>query len=204
MVNGGGTPAAERRQRGLGVVWVAALVVVIGAGAAVLAAFSRGIQGSEVGPDADEMANDPVLHIEVADAVPGEIYASTGREGGIAPGLANGTSRADRQWRLESADWQNVLLEAVEDVDANGVTWWALSCSQDHVPFRGSKDVVVGGEGVTATVEVAARDIDGTEPGLQVTLYSSGSDSQPPIVPDERVDVDCAPWAAAAFASLRA
>jgi len=204
MVNGGGTPAGERRQRGLGVVWVAVLVVVVSGGAAVLAAFSRGIQGSEVGPDADEMAQDPVLHIEVGDAVPGEIYASTGREGGIAAGLANGTSRADRQWRLESADWQNVLLEAVEDVGASGVTWWALSCSRSHVTFRGLKDVTVGHEVVTATIEVAARDIDGTEPGLQVGLYSSGSDSQPPSVPDERVDVDCAPWAAAAFASLRA
>lgn len=203
MVNGGGTPAGGRRQRGLGLGWVAVLVVVVvGGGAAVLAALSRGIHGSEVGPDAHEMSNDPVLHIEVGDAVPGEIYASTGREGGIAAGLANGMSRADRQWTLESADWQNVLLEAVEDVDAYGVTWWALSCSQSHVTFRGLTDVVVGGEVMTATVEVAARDIDGTEPGLQVSLYSSGGDSQPPSVPDERVDVDCGPWAAAAFASL--
>lgn len=45
-----------------------------------LVAFYFGAQGHDVGPDADDMAKDPVLHIDVRDATPGEVHASTGRE----------------------------------------------------------------------------------------------------------------------------
>jgi len=110
MANSTRTPAEERAASVAAEVVLAALVIVPIVGVAWLVAFYFGAQGDEVGPDADEMAKDPVLHIEIDPASPGEIRADTGEEGGIAPGLTNSISTARRDWALNTADWEGALF----------------------------------------------------------------------------------------------
>jgi hypothetical protein len=98
MPNSRRTPAEERAASVAAAVVLAALVIVPIVGLVGLVAFYFGAQGHEVGPDADQMAKDPVLHIEIDHASPGEISGDTGEEGGIAPALANSISTARRDW----------------------------------------------------------------------------------------------------------
>jgi hypothetical protein len=127
----------RRRERAAMAVVLVGLMLVPLAAAAWVTAFYFGAQGHVVGPDADEMAQDPVLHIDVANGSPGEIRTRTDEEGGLAPALGNSFSWAGRVWALKTADWQGTLVAAVEDVDDHQVSWWDLHCDHDSVVFRG-------------------------------------------------------------------
>ena len=207
MASDGRTPAEDRMASVLAAVVLAGLVLLPIAGVALFVAFYFGAQGREVGPDADEMAEDPVLHVEIADASPGGVHTDTGEEGGLAPALANSISSARRDWALDTADWQVALLAAVGDVDHQEVTWWSLSCSAFGVVFRGRTEVVAGSEALFATVEVGVYELDGDEPFLRITLSSDGIDRPgpgAPQLPEPRVDDGCPPAVSEAFASLQA
>lgn len=99
-----------------------------------------------------------------------------------------------------------MLLAAVEDAEAHGVTWSALSCSPSHVTVRGVKDVAVKGDTVMGTVEVTADRSDSDEPRLHVSPSSDGLDRPGPGAPiseEASIDDQCPPWAATAFTSLQ-
>jgi hypothetical protein len=206
MPNSRRTPAEERAASVAAAVVLAALVIVLIVGVAWLVAFYFGAQGDEVGPDADEMAKDPVLHIEIDHASPGEIRADTGEEGGIAPGLTNSISTARRDWALNTADWEGALLDAVEDVDQHDVTWWSLSCSPFAVVFTGRTDVIVAGERLFAMVDVGLYELDSHEPFLRIGLSSDGIDRPgpgAPRLPEPTMGDECPTAVSEAFASLQ-
>jgi hypothetical protein len=206
MANSTRTPAEERAASVAAAVVLAALVIVLIVGVAWLVAFYFGAQGDEVGPDADEMAKDPVLHIEIDPASPGEIRADTGEEGGIAPGLTNSISTARRDWALNTADWEGALLDAVEEVDQHDVTWWSLSCSPFAIVFTGRTDVVVGDEALFAMVDVGLYELDSDEPFLRIGLSSDGIDrpgSGAPRLPEPTMGDECSTAVSEAFASLQ-
>jgi hypothetical protein len=162
-----------------------------------------------VGPDADEMAEDPVLHIEIERAIPGGIYTRTGFEGGPMPAMANGTSEASRDWTLLPDQWQATLLATVRQVDDDeDVTWSRLFCSTTGVTFDGEKDVAVGDDVLRSHVRVAAHRIDDGRddlPMLSITLTSDGE----PITAirgaaDPDRSGDCPPAIAETFTTLTA
>jgi hypothetical protein len=183
---------------------IALIVIVVGI-VGWFALFMWGIRMRDVGPDADEMAKDPVLHIEVEDAIADEIYADTGSEGGVMPAMANRTSEAFRHWTLETTDWQATLLAAVAKVNEEDVTWQSLWCSSGHVRFVGIKDVVVGDDLVSASVSVSLRGIDGTDPlQLAIRLDSDGeSDAHPLAPPDPAVTGECPTAVVETFTSVQ-
>lgn len=200
------TPAEERAASVVAAVVLAAMVIVPIVGLVWLVALNFGAQGHEVGPDADQMAKDPVLHIEIDHASPGEITGHTGEEGGIAPGLTNSISTARRDWALNTADWQGPLLAAVEDVDHYDVTWWSLSCSPFAVAFTGRTDVGVGDDALLAMVDVGLYELDSHEPFLRIGLSSDGIDRPgpgAPRLPEPTMGDDCPTAVSEAFASLQ-
>lgn len=161
------------------------------------------LQGRDVGPDADEMAEDPLLHVELPGATAEEISAHTGQEGGIMPAMANPTSTVFRTWtsesseRSESSDGPALLADAVAAADDHGVTWRSLDCYSHSVVVRGVKHVAVHDELVPATVSVSLRDIGGAGSPLRLTIRfdaGEGTVTQGPsasvIVPPEDCPVE--------------
>lgn len=180
------------------------IVIVVGI-VGLFAVFMWGIRMRDVGPDADEMAKDPVLHIEVEDAIADEIYADTGSEGGVMPAMADRTSEAFRHWTLETTDWQVTLLAAVAKVNAADVTWQSLWCSSGHIRFVGIKDVAVGDDLVSASVSVTIDGIDGSDP-LQLAIWldsDGGSEAHPPAPPDPAVTGECPTAVLETFTSVQ-
>ena len=82
--------------RSASVAGLVVLVVGIVAGGLWLvgAGFQMVLGMHEVGPDADEMAKDPLLHLHLDDATPGDIVTHTGSEGGVMPAMADRTSES--------------------------------------------------------------------------------------------------------------
>lgn len=198
-----GRPASARHRTGvlIGAVLLAGSIAVL-AGASAFSYYI--IEGREVGPDAGQMAKDPVLHVEIDGASPEEISTDNAREGGIMPTPANRTSTASRNWTLADADWHGPLQAAVGEVDEHGITWSGLSCSSSSVTFRGVKQVATAGEVVRATVGVAVHHTDGHDPYLRIVLRSKGTDSRSPGPPQLRVDDECPPEVSETFTSLQA
>jgi hypothetical protein len=206
MPNSRRTPAEERAASVAAAVVLAAMVIVPIVGLVGLVAFYFGAQGHEVGPDADQMAKDPVLHIEIDHASPGEISGDTGEEGGIAPALANSISTARRDWALNADDWQGALLDGVDVVDQQDVTWCSLSCSPFAVAFHGRTDIIVGDEALFAMVDVAAYELDSDGPHLRIELSSDGIDHPgpgAPRLPEPTMGDECPTAVSEAFASLQ-
>lgn len=169
--------------RGCVVAGIGAIVVSAVVAAVVVAVLAAGwgqvLQGREVGPDADAMAEDPLLQVELADARAGEIFASTGTEGGIVPAMANRTSVVFRVWTADGADWRSLLVEAVDEAGRHGVRWRQLSYHADSVEARGVKDLAVDGELVPATVSVVVRGIGtaSSPPTVMIRFDSQGMGS---------------------------
>lgn len=188
------------------VIAVLVLVAVAAAVAAVaVAGFFWVIRMRKVGPDGDQLAEDPVLHIAIEGASPGTITARTGSEGGPMPAMANRTSEAYRYWALDSADWQSALIAAARQVDAHGVLWRSLRSSPKHVRLRGVKDVAVGKKVVSAGVAVEVNRIEAWQPTAQLMIRLA-SDGWPlpsgSPAPATRIDGECPPAIVEAFNAL--
>lgn len=150
---------------------VAAILLLVVTGG--LVAIYHGLQGVEVGPDAEEMAQDPVLHVELPRATADDIVARTGTEGGVMPAMANRTSEARRAWTSETADWESLLVTALTAVDAHGVTWSALQCQGDMVFVHGRKDIEVHGESLAAGVSIYLSEIGAADRPLRLSIELS-------------------------------
>lgn len=187
----------ERYRRRATIVGVLAVVLMP---AAYYGAVWWGFRTREVGPDADEMANDPVLHLDIDQAAPSEIQARTGHEGGPMPAMANDTSVARRRWTLVADDWQATLLTTIEQINDEGVTWSRLSCSRLGVTLRGQKDVAVHDDLVPAWIGVYLNRDD--PPMLSIELESDGDSITVPNSADREPLGDCPPAIADTFSAL--
>ena len=166
------------------------LALLVGAAVAVVA-LRKAIEPREVGPDADEMAKDPVLQVSLEGTSRGEVIAHTGTEGGVAPALADRTSNAFRFWTVTTGDPQSVLVAAVHDLNTHDVAWGGLTCSPHQISAHGSKDVLVRGEIVSAGVYVAMSLNDGEPDRLLIQLGSDGSTTRRTPRPELDVIGDC-------------
>ena len=171
----------------------------------LIVAFVWGTRMRAVGPDAEDMAEDPVLHVGVAGASSGEVRTHTGAGGGIMPARANPTSEAARAWMLGHDDWRSALLTTVDAVDEHGVAWSSLWCSDDHVRFVGTREVRLGDDLVDATDEVSVSGLARGPPRrIGISLTSDGE--APPRIrptPDSTIPNDCPPGVVETFAPLR-
>lgn len=148
-------------------------VVLVG-GAVVLLVLVPWARGHAVGPDAGDMARDPMLHMELDDTTASKIYTQTPREGGLALNTGRRTSSAFRVWDLHTPeDGQALLLAAVNAGLDHGVVWRGLRCQHDAIRFEGYKRVEADGTLVDSEVSVLLSGFDGQHE-LNISLSSDG------------------------------
>jgi hypothetical protein len=122
-------------------------------------------------------------------------------------GPTNSISTARRGWALGRADWQDALLDTVEDVDQHDVTWWSLSCSPLDVVFHGRTDVVVGDEalfGIGGRWGVRARQPRTVPQDQAQQRGNRPSGARRAKTPGTRLGDECPTAVSEAFASLQA
>lgn len=192
---------AESSERGRSKGWFIGVLVglvVLGVAVAVMvlrSVFLEVVRGREVGPDAEEMAKDPVLHLELGNAEPrGDITTRTGKEGGLVPAQQSDVSSAYQVWYVSREEGQELLAEAVEEAAGLGVNVWSLRCSEGSVgndfSYRGAKQVSAGDETVVAEVSISLNiDPQGEERSRpQIAIWLSSDGNADTIEPSERDD----------------
>lgn len=188
----------------LGVLAVVALVALVVGVAVTL------IRGKEAGPDAGEMAEDPLLNIELDNAETRYQRSTQGREGGISlwpDQEEEPESKAGRIWVVDRAEGEAMLADVVGAASDLGVTFWSLRCSPGSTgydyTYRGAKEVDVGDETIVAEVTIAL-DIEPESWGdddppvagkddLLIWLASDGTldSTEPPTRASEPISGDC-------------
>jgi hypothetical protein len=180
------------------------LALIVLAGIIVI----RSLGGREVGPDADEMAKDLLLHLELENAEPEEILARTGREGGVMPAMTKRSSSASRRWHVQGGDWESVASGVAQTAGDRGMSFWRMRCTQNTVIYRGAKVVDLGddAEVMYAGIHVERQPAEDTV-SIFVYLESSESelDEDDPSNPSlDPVDESCPTGLVEQFEQLRA
>ena len=168
--------------------------------AALVLAGGCGLGGEDVGPDAERMSEDPLLHIDV-DGEARDVDALTGKEGGISPAMQNPDSMAARSWELTTDAWEDVLLDTLDQADQLGVVLWRLDCHGADVTLDGAKEVELDDTTEVMAVSMAVR-TDEHPVRLDVRLDSGEDidlDAPPDYMADLPVSGDCPAAVTAAF-----
>lgn len=179
--------------------WVVGGVAVFTVLVAVAASLLVGwvieaiFRGRDVGPDAEQMAEDPLLNLELEGADADSIHSRTGREGGVMPAMENPDSEASRVWQLQTGDWEPVLADVMDSATALDVTFWRLRCLPSSIAYSGVKPVAIGDDVEIMNVTIRMSPTE-TPPRLRITLTSSETDldpDEPPDWIDDQVEGDC-------------